>query len=150
MLRSLNAHERVMTETGFWTRFVLAVLATWRVTYLLASEDGPADIIVRFRALLGQSMLGRLMDCFNCLSLWIAALAAFFVSRRPQEWLFCWLALSGGACLLERVGHEPVVIQSMSQPAEGETNDVLRSETHGIAEQPGAEFGAEPPPNLSP
>ena len=58
------------------------------MTHLLASEDGPADLIVRFRALLGQSIVGKLMDCFNCLSLWIAALAALFVSRRPMEWLF--------------------------------------------------------------
>jgi hypothetical protein len=58
-----------------------------------------------------------------------------FVSRRPLEWLFSWLALSGGACLLERIGHEPVVIQPMSQPAGGDINDVLRSETHGVAQQ---------------
>jgi hypothetical protein len=123
-------------------RFVLAVLATWRVTHLLASEDGPADIIVRFRVLLGQSIVGKLMDCFNCLSLWIAALAALFVSRKPLEWLFCWLALSGGACLLDRWGREPVVIQPM-QPAEGDTHDVLRSETRGLAEQSGAEDDGE-------
>ncbi len=119
-------------------RFVLAVLATWRVTHLLASEDGPADIIVRFRALLGRSIIGKLMDCFNCLSLWVAALAALYVSRKPLEWLFCWLALSGGACLLERLGQEPVVIQPMSQPAEGDNSDVLRSESHGNAEHSGA------------
>jgi hypothetical protein len=114
---------------GPWLRLVLAVLATWRVTHLLANEDGPADVIVRFRALLGRSIFGQLMDCFNCLSLWIAAPAALFVSRRPVEWIFCWLALSGGACLLQRLGQEPVVIQSLSRPAEGDTNDVLRSET---------------------
>ena len=113
----------------FWACFAVAVLATWRVTHLLASEDGPADIIVRFRRLLGQSPLGQLMDCFNCLSLWIAAPAAVFVSRRPLEWLFCWLALSGGACLLERLGQEPAVIQPISQAAEGDRNDVLRTET---------------------
>jgi hypothetical protein len=124
-----------MVEANFWIRLVLAVLATWRVTHLLASEDGPADIIVRFRALLGQSFAGKLMDCFNCLSLWMAAPAALFVSRRPLEWLFSWLALSGGACLLERIGHEPVVIQPMSQSAGGDVNDVLRSETHGVAQQ---------------
>jgi hypothetical protein len=130
----------------FLLRFVLAVLATWRVTHLLASEDGPADIIVRFRALLGQSIVGKLMDCFNCLSLWIAALAALFVSRRPVEWLFCWLALSGGACLLERMGQEPVVIQPMSQPSEGDINNVLRSETHGVAQQSDAADDADRPP----
>jgi hypothetical protein len=120
--------------TGFWARFVLAILATWRVTHLLASEDGPADIIVRFRALLGRSIAGKLMDCFNCLSLWMAAPAALFVSRRPLEWLLSWLAISGGACLLDRIGQEPVVIQPVSQPADGDNNDVLRAETYGVEE----------------
>jgi hypothetical protein len=53
----------------FWRRFILAGLANWRLTHRLASEDSAADIIVRFRALLGQSPIGRLMDSFNCLSL---------------------------------------------------------------------------------
>lgn len=122
-LRSGNAGRKRM---NFWARILLAVLATWRVTHLLASEDGPVDIIVRFRALLDQSVAGKLMDCFNCLSLWVGAPAALFVSRKPLEWLFCWLALSGGSCLLERIGHEPVVIQPMSQPADGDIKDVLR------------------------
>jgi Protein of unknown function (DUF1360) len=132
--------------TAFWARFVLAVLATWRMTHLLASEDGPADIIVRFRALMGQSIVGKLIDCFNCLSLWVSALAALFVSRRPLEWLFCWLALSGGACLLERIGREPVVIQPLSQSAEGGIKDVLWPETLGATEQSVAENGTERPP----
>jgi hypothetical protein len=118
-----------MTELSLWPRLVLAVLATWRVTHLLASEDGPADIIVRFRKLLGQSLTGRLMDCFMCLSLWIAAPAALFVSRRPLEWFVTWLALSGGTCLLERLGHDPLMIQTVSQPPEGDVDHVLRSET---------------------
>src|SRR5215470_1249696 len=99
-------------------RFVLAVLATWRVTHLLASEDGPADIIFRFRALLGHSWAGELMDCFYCLSLWTAAPAALFVSRRPVDWLFSWLALSGGACLLERITRDPVTMEPLPQSGE--------------------------------
>lgn len=120
-----------------WMRLVLAVLATWRVTHLLAREDGPDDLIVRFRAWLGNWAIGKLMDCFKCLSLWIAVPTAFFVSRRRMEWVFCWLAISGGACLLERLGDEPVVIQPISEPAEGETNHVLRPEAFGSAEKPG-------------
>lgn len=115
--------------------FVLAVLATWRVTHLLASEDGPADIIVRFRALLGQSIVGKLMDCFNCLSLWIAAPAALFVTRKPLDWLMTWLALSGTACLLDRLVKDPDAITMMTQPTEGELRNVLRIETHGTEEQ---------------
>jgi hypothetical protein len=101
-------------------RFVLAVLATWRVTHLLANEDGPADIIVRARALLGRGLLGSLMDCFNCLSLWIAAAAAFFVSRTPLPWVVSWLAISGAACLLERLGERPVAIEHISEIEQGE------------------------------
>jgi Protein of unknown function (DUF1360) len=124
-------------------RFVLAVLATWRVTHLLASEDGPVDLIVRFRALLGNSVAGKLMDCFYCLSLWIAAPAALFVSRRPLDWLLIWLALSGGACLLERATKEHVVIQPMPQSAEGDIDNVLRIETRTANEQPGAKEDSE-------
>jgi hypothetical protein len=126
-------------------RFVLAVLATWRVTHLLANEDGPVDIIFRFRALLGESLAGRLMDCFNCLSLWIAAPAASFVSRRPIEWLFTWLALSGGACLLERMVKESAKIQPTPQSAEGEIDNVLRPETFAATEQPRTDKDTERP-----
>ena len=120
---------------SWWIRSVLAVLATWRVTHLLASEDGPADIIVRFRALLGRSIFGQLMDCFNCLSLWIAAPAALFVTRKPLEWLMTWLALSGAACLLDRLVKDRDAISMMTQPIEGELRNVLRIETHGTEEQ---------------
>ena len=56
------------------------------------------------RRRLGEGWIGGLMDCFNCLSLWIAAPAALFVSTAPLTWLVSWLSVSGGACLLERLG----------------------------------------------
>lgn len=124
-----------MNELDLWIRFVLAVLATWRVTHLLASEDGPADLIVKARALLGQSLAGKLMDCFYCVSLWIAAPAALFVARRFIDWSLVWLAVSGAACLLERLGREAIVMQPVSQPSEGDAHHVLRTETSGVAEQ---------------
>ena len=84
------------------TRFALAALAIWRVTHLLAEEDGPADVVVRVRARLGDGPLGGLMDCFYCLSIWVAAPFAPAVARRPHDVPLTWLALSGAACLLER------------------------------------------------
>jgi hypothetical protein len=123
---------------------VVAVLATWRVTHLLASEDGPGDIIFRFRRLLGQSPAGKLMDCFNCLSLWVAAPMALFVFRQPTEWLMSWLAISGGACLLERLIREPVVVQSAPQSSQGDRNHVLWSETRG-ADNPSITDPADDP-----
>jgi hypothetical protein len=132
--RGLFSLYSAMSEMSFWIRFVVAVFATWRVTHLLASEDGPADLMVRLRTRLGQGLAGSLMDCFNCLSLWIAAPAAFFVSRRPLDWLFTWLALSGAACVLERLGSGPVVFQPPSDPGKGDVDHVLRSEAVRIAE----------------
>jgi hypothetical protein len=104
---------------------VLTVLATWRVTHLLANEDGPADIVFRLRRRLGEGLIGSLMDCFNCLSLWIAAPAALFVSTTPLTWFVSWLGLSGGACLLERLGATHAGMPPGSQPMEG-NKDVLR------------------------
>jgi len=108
-----------------WMRFLLAVLVTWRVTHLLANEDGPADIIVRVRGWLGHGFIGSLMDCFNCLSLWIAAPAALLLTRRPAMWAIAWLAVSGGACLLERLGEKPIVIEPGPRSPEGDDH-VLR------------------------
>jgi hypothetical protein len=46
------------------------------------------------------------MDCFYCVSVWIAAPFAVVVSRRPREAPLIWLALSGAACLLEQASKE--------------------------------------------
>jgi hypothetical protein len=105
--------------------FALAVFTTWRVTHLLASEDGPADIIVRLRSRMGDGPIGRAMDCFHCLSLWVAAPTALLLSWRPLDWVMSWLALSGAACLLERLGKKPLVAELVSHELQGD-DDVLR------------------------
>jgi hypothetical protein len=112
----------------FWPTFVLTILATWRVTHLLAREDGPADLVVRLRERLGGSFFGRLMDCFHCLSLWVAAPLALAVSTNLLHWLLAWLALSGASCLLERLGRDPVVIQPISDREKESHDGMLRTQ----------------------
>lgn len=81
--------------------FVLTALAAWRLTHLLAYEDGPADAVVRLRGSLGDGILGQLADCFDCLGIWVAvALAPALPAPRP--WPIRVLALAGAAGLLER------------------------------------------------
>lgn len=111
--------EQIGSAGELAARFVLAVLATWRVTHLLANEDGPADIIFKLRRRLGDGLIGSLMDCFNCVSIWIAAPFTLFVSTNPLGWLVSWLALSGGACLLERLSGAPAGEQPNVQPHDG-------------------------------
>lgn len=126
-----------MDPTGAATRIVLAVLATWRVTHLLSSEDGPGDLIYHLRAKLGSSFAGKLMDCFYCLSLWVAAPVALLVTHHFTDWVLAWLALSGGASLLERVTQERAVIQRFS--AEGDNSHaVLRPEERQPEDQSAA------------
>jgi hypothetical protein len=86
-----------------WFYFVLSLLAAWRVTHLLQAEDGPFDLIYRIRKALGNSVFGRMMDCFNCLSIWVAMPFAWFLGKTWPEKVLLWLALSGGAILLERL-----------------------------------------------
>jgi Protein of unknown function (DUF1360) len=104
---------------GSLTSFLLAVFATWRVTHLLASEDGPADVIFRLRRWLGSGFIGSLMDCFNCMSIWVAAPLVLFVSTNPLNWAVSWLALSGAACLLERLGGASAGERPDIQPEDG-------------------------------
>jgi hypothetical protein len=103
-----------VTDPAFWARFVVAVLATWRITHLLSKEDGPAELLVRLRSRLGSGLLGQLLDCFYCLSLWVAAPLSALVGRGALEIAMIWLSLSGAACLLERLGPAPVVFQAIS------------------------------------
>jgi hypothetical protein len=119
-----------------WMQFALAALATWRVTHLLASEDGPGDLIVRFRALFGHGVAGKMMDCFNCLSLWVAVPLAFFVTQQPLELLLSWLALSGAACLLERLGYDPAIIHPVEQEMEGNVSDGMLRPEKSVAQEP--------------
>lgn len=112
----------------FWARFLIAVLATWRVSHLLAREDGPAGLVLRLRHALGDGALGAVLDCFKCLSLWIAAPFACFVTLEPLPLVVTWLALSGAASLLEAATSEAVVIHDLSQrPSEEHRDAVLRS-----------------------
>jgi Protein of unknown function (DUF1360) len=91
-----------MHSTHSQARFLLAALATWRITHLLAEEDGPGDVVVHARALIGAGRLGSLMDCFNCLSIWVAAPLSVGLMRSRGADPLAWLALSGAACLLEQ------------------------------------------------
>lgn len=85
-----------------WLDFVVAGLATWRVSSLLVHEEGPYDLLVRTRRALDGTVAGRALACFYCTSLWVAAPAAFWLTGASSSWVAIWLALSGVAILAER------------------------------------------------
>ena len=88
-------------ESHFY-QFVLGTLAVWRITHLFYGEDGPWDFFVWLRRLAGEGFWGKLLDCFYCLSLWMAAPFTFLLGHGWKERLLFWLGFSAGAILLER------------------------------------------------
>ncbi len=103
----------------YW--LLLAVLCVWRITHLLTEEDGPWDLVVRLRRRLGDGSWGRLMDCFYCLSVWIAIPFAYLLGATWGERLFHWPAISAGAILLERATFRPdLAMPDYEEEEEGE------------------------------
>lgn len=87
-------------------RLLLGVLCVWRITHLFQAEDGPWDLVVRIRRAAGDGFFGRLLDCFCCLSLWVAAPLAWVIGQTISDRVLLWLAFSGGAILLEQRNNE--------------------------------------------
>ena len=89
-----------MEQTIFYLS--LSILAVWRITHMLGKEDGPFDIIFLMRKKAGAGFFGSLLDCFYCLSIWIALPFGLWLGTNWYEKILVWLAVSGAACLLEQ------------------------------------------------
>jgi Protein of unknown function (DUF1360) len=87
-------------ETIF--QFVLLSLVTWRISHLLSKEDGPFDIVFIIRKKAGAGFFGSLLDCFYCVSIWVALPFGIWQGTNWYQKLIYWLALSGLACLMEQ------------------------------------------------
>jgi hypothetical protein len=114
----------------YW--LVLGTLAVWRVTHLLNAEDGPWNLLAKLRRLAGSGFWGSLLDCFYCLSLWIAAPFAYFLGAGWMERVLLWLALSGAACLVERLTLHEGQAPPAAYVEDREASDVLRQEQGAI------------------
>jgi hypothetical protein len=88
-----------------WFTFLISALATYRLSLMLSSEEGPLALFARLRRKVPpKSNPGRGIRCFLCWSVWISALATLYLI-----WLevipkaiapVYWLALSGGAAIV--------------------------------------------------
>lgn len=88
-------------------RFLIAALATWRVSFLMARERGPWSVFARLRQSSGGLIRG-LLQCVKCVGLWVAVPFAFFV--RGADWpelVVIWLALAGVAALIDEWTRPP-------------------------------------------
>jgi len=85
----------------YW--LVLGALCVWRLTYLLHAEDGPWSLFAWLRRRVARTFLAGPMNCFYCLSLWIAVPFAVVIGGDVGEQVLLWPALSAAAILMDRM-----------------------------------------------
>ena len=87
--------------------FILMALATWRMTSLLMKENGPFNMFVLIRRIVGikhyddgsvlsykDNFFGRLFECSWCLSVWVGAGLTVAYIFLPEITIYFALALS--------------------------------------------------------
>jgi len=100
-------------DDGLFFRFLIAALASWRVSFLLARERGPWQIFTRLRR--GTvGVTGELLACVKCVGLWVAIPFTFFVRGSGWEWVVIWLALAGSVALIDEWTRQPFEWQDTS------------------------------------
>lgn len=88
--------------------FIIAALAVWRISHMIANEYGPFEMFERLQSWAGVKVfthdetntpIGNLLLCPLCLSVWFAIpFAVWLGGDTPVLW---WLGLSGAASALE-------------------------------------------------
>src|SRR3990167_3650096 len=68
--------------SDFVVYFTLSVLAVYRVSYMIANEDGPLDVFVFIREKVSQkNWIGRGLNCVLCISVWLSIIPAVAMVR---------------------------------------------------------------------
>jgi len=123
----------------------LGTLCVWRITHLLNAEDGPWDLLARLRRGVGEGFWGGLLDCFYCLSLWVALPFAGLLGASWRARLLLWPALSAAAILLERLTGRKAVAAPVyyaedppdqEEQTREEDGDVVLRQTERTGEHP--------------
>lgn len=94
-------------------RWILAAFAVYRLSALVAYDDGPGDVFLKLRGRLGAYQygedsrpargVGRLVSCPHCLGIWFAAAVAALLAFRSGigDAILAVLGLAGVASWLE-------------------------------------------------
>lgn len=93
-----------------WLELIVLILVCYRLSRLIAIDEGPFSIFLKLRVKLGaydygnngqaQSNLGRGINCPHCIGLWIALPLALIASGIQWHTLLYWFAIAGGQSFL--------------------------------------------------
>lgn len=81
--------------------FIVMTLVVWRVSVLIAADEGPFSLIEKARSRIDphqSTWLGRGVRCVGCVSFWASLAAALIVQASVWEWL----GMAGGALLIHK------------------------------------------------
>ena len=108
-----------MIELAFRiVQFLIMAMAVWRVSSIVAREDGPMDIFPKFKTrvldlsederlhISVRKMLNsfyRGLNCMWCNSVWFSAIASIFITVSFLEWSVVTLSLSTMVIIIETV-----------------------------------------------
>ena len=96
-----------------WLRWLFAALAVYRLSQLVALDDGPWDWLLRFRTWAGcydrgengepMTTWGKLFECPYCLAVWFAlpVLILVLTASVVGDMLLAWWGLAGAQALME-------------------------------------------------
>lgn len=91
-------------------RWVFAVFAVYRVSRMLALEEGPFSLFDRLRdSVGGDNWLSRGVNCPYCIGFYVALAAALAVTERASavELVMMWLSIAGAQTYLQATEGEP-------------------------------------------
>ena len=105
MLLNVGTKEQIRAtgrrEMTVWI-FILYALATWRISHVVAYEDGPYDVFDTFRKRAEKyETFGKLVSCLKCLSVWVAGAMSVTVAMSVDEFIVYTASLSAAAILFD-------------------------------------------------
>ena len=88
-----------------WALFIVAALATFRLSYAISEEEGPFGLFRGFRGAIDpdqKTWLGRGVNCIMCVGFWMALPFAVLIEADPWRIPLVWWALAGAVVLIRR------------------------------------------------
>ena len=89
-----------------WLEFLVGCLATFRMSLLVAKEEGPAELARKARHAAPAGWIKRGFYCAWCQSFWWGMASAFFFACTHRlawaDFPIYWLAFSAGAIVLNQ------------------------------------------------
>lgn len=96
----------------FTLKFLMAILATYGVTFIVTITDGPFDIFEVAKIKLGAYLrdhngqpkprvLGKLISCPFCFGVWVAAFVTLIAFPLSKLSILIWLSVTGGQIYLQ-------------------------------------------------